>query len=506
MKKLVLGLFLLLSAYSYGQQTIGSNGQDLLIKGKPKLVTTPTTTTADSNSLYTQKQINALIAGAGSVTPSSATTFTNKNLTSGTNTFPTFNQNTTGGAGFLTTARLIQGVSFNGTADINPINGTGFVKVTGTTLSYDNSTYLTASTALSTTLTGLSTSTVASINSSDSFLTAFGKLQASISLLNTATTPPIQCATTGALPAYTWNSVNVAAVYTANANGALSIDGYAVQLGDAVLVKNESTHSNNGVFILTQLGDSTHPWVLTRRAFEQTVSNISVATLWFVEFGTSNSAINFRFTNTAFNGYNPGNGASNYFFEVTTYIGAANSFTANQTLNDDIYIILGTGQSPNNSSLRYNSSTGAVELSVYHTFQVRRPTGSNGTVLDVYDNQSSPAGDMFWVRSSAATFLGVDRYGHTFTKGLSYSITSKTANYTATNTDYYIKCTANSFNVTFPGANSFAGQTYVIANTGSGTITAVPNGSDTITGTTTIAAGASGMFASDGSSNWTRIF
>jgi len=59
----------------------------------------------------------------------------------------------TGNAGTATalqTARNIQGVSFNGTADINPINGTGFVKATGTTLSYDNNTYLTTSTASST--------------------------------------------------------------------------------------------------------------------------------------------------------------------------------------------------------------------------------------------------------------------------------------------------------------------------------------------------------------------
>lgn len=50
----------------------------------------------------------------------------------------------TGNAGTATalqTARNIQGVSFNGTADINLINGTGFVKATGTTLSYDNTTY-----------------------------------------------------------------------------------------------------------------------------------------------------------------------------------------------------------------------------------------------------------------------------------------------------------------------------------------------------------------------------
>ena len=72
-------------------------------------------------------------------------TVTNKNFNSGTNTWPTFNQNTTGSAATLTTPRNIQGVAFDGSAAINPINGTGFVKASGTTLIYDNSTYLTTS-------------------------------------------------------------------------------------------------------------------------------------------------------------------------------------------------------------------------------------------------------------------------------------------------------------------------------------------------------------------------
>lgn len=55
-----------------------------------------------------------------------------------------------GSATVLQTARNIQGVSFNGSANIDILNGTGFVKVSGTTVSYDNSTYLTTSTAAST--------------------------------------------------------------------------------------------------------------------------------------------------------------------------------------------------------------------------------------------------------------------------------------------------------------------------------------------------------------------
>lgn len=57
---------------------------------------------------------------------------TNKDLTSGTNTFPTFNQNTTGSAATLTTGRTVRtdlasttAVSFNGSANITPgVTGT----------------------------------------------------------------------------------------------------------------------------------------------------------------------------------------------------------------------------------------------------------------------------------------------------------------------------------------------------------------------------------------------
>lgn len=74
-------------------------------------------------------------------------TLTNKDLTSGTNTFPTFNQNTTGSAATLTTSRTIQtnlsstsSASFNGSTDITPgVTGTlgvsngGTGRVTATT-------------------------------------------------------------------------------------------------------------------------------------------------------------------------------------------------------------------------------------------------------------------------------------------------------------------------------------------------------------------------------------
>lgn len=60
-------------------------------------------------------------SGVSIPTVSSTSALTNKDLTSGTNTFPTFNQNTSGSAATLTTSRNIDGQAFNGSADITVI-------------------------------------------------------------------------------------------------------------------------------------------------------------------------------------------------------------------------------------------------------------------------------------------------------------------------------------------------------------------------------------------------
>lgn len=61
------------------------------------------------------------IAASALVTASSTTSFTNKNMTGSGNTFPTFNQNTTGNAATATklaTAVTINGVSFDGSTNV----------------------------------------------------------------------------------------------------------------------------------------------------------------------------------------------------------------------------------------------------------------------------------------------------------------------------------------------------------------------------------------------------
>jgi len=79
----------------------------------------------------------------------------------------------------------------------------------------------------------------------------------------------VQYATTAALPANTYNNgtSGIGATLTANANGTLTIDGYTLVSGDVgkrLLIKNESTQANNGIYTLTQAGTASLPYILTR--------------------------------------------------------------------------------------------------------------------------------------------------------------------------------------------------------------------------------------------------
>lgn len=76
----------------------------------------------------------------------------------------------------------------------------------------------------------------------------------------------VELATTAALPANTYNNgtSGVGATLTANANGALSVDSTLTVAANRVLVKNEVTQANNGVYVVTQVGTAGTPYILTR--------------------------------------------------------------------------------------------------------------------------------------------------------------------------------------------------------------------------------------------------
>ena len=56
----------------------------------------------------------------------------------------------------------------------------------------------------------------------------------------------------------------VGANLTATANGALVVDGFSVSAGNRVLVYNQSTTYENGIYDVTDTGNVSAPWILTR--------------------------------------------------------------------------------------------------------------------------------------------------------------------------------------------------------------------------------------------------
>lgn len=81
--------------------------------------------------------------------------------------------------------------------------------------------------------------------------------------------PAADLATTADLAATYDNGTNgVGATLTADADGAFpTIDGFQLELGENILVKDQADEYENGSYVLTQEGDSSNPWILTRCDF-----------------------------------------------------------------------------------------------------------------------------------------------------------------------------------------------------------------------------------------------
>ena len=94
----------------------------------------------------------------------------------------------------------------------------------------------------------------------------------------------VRLVTTEALPGYTHN----AGVLTANAAGALTIDGLSPVAGNRILVKNETAGNSpfNGLYDVTNPGSPTESFVLTRSADANSNAEVTSGLFVFVEDGT----------------------------------------------------------------------------------------------------------------------------------------------------------------------------------------------------------------------------
>ena len=97
----------------------------------------------------------------------------------------------------------------------------------------------------------------------------------------------VRVATAAALSAVTYNNGN--GTLTANANGALSVDGVTVSVNDRILVKDQASAVQNGIYKVTATGGASAVFVLTRSPDADTAAELTGGTFFFVEEGTANA-------------------------------------------------------------------------------------------------------------------------------------------------------------------------------------------------------------------------
>lgn len=98
----------------------------------------------------------------------------------------------------------------------------------------------------------------------------------------------VRLATAAPLAAVTAAGSGVGKTLTANANGALSVDSVAVVNGDRILVKDQVTGANNGIYDVTDAGSAGTPFVLTRSVDADQNAEVTANIAMFAEEGTVN--------------------------------------------------------------------------------------------------------------------------------------------------------------------------------------------------------------------------
>lgn len=103
---------------------------------------------------------------------------------------------------------------------------------------------------------------------------------------------PVRLATAAALPAYT----RVGNVLTANANGALTVDGSLVAVGDRILQAHGAAGADNGFYDVTAAGAGGAVFVLTRSSDADTSAKIASGITVVAAQGTANAGKMYRLT------------------------------------------------------------------------------------------------------------------------------------------------------------------------------------------------------------------
>ena len=198
------------------------------------------------------------------------------------------NQNTTGSAATLTTARTIGGVSFDGSANIDlpGVNASGNQDTTGNAATASAAE---SGSALETALAGKAPSasptftgvvTLPAITTSSAATSAATKAYVDSVASGLDTKESVRVATTAA-----------GTLASSFANGE-AVDGVTLATGDRILIKNQATGSENGVYVVAASGAPTRA-----TDFDEN-TEVTAGAFTFVEEGSTNANAGFVLATT----------------------------------------------------------------------------------------------------------------------------------------------------------------------------------------------------------------
>ncbi len=92
---------------------------------------------------------------------------------------------------------------------------------------------------------------------------------------------------------YANGASGVGATLTRIGNGAISVDGVSPVLNDRILVKNQSTTFQNGIYIVSDVGSAGTPYILTRSTDFDTAAEIQPGSIIFIQDGSTQADTSF---------------------------------------------------------------------------------------------------------------------------------------------------------------------------------------------------------------------
>lgn len=385
--------------------------------------------------------------------------------------FPTLNQSTTGSAATLTTPRAINGVNFDGSAAITVTAAAG--TLTGTTL---NSTVVTSS------LTTLGTS--ASLPGSPTTTTQ----SPADNSTKIATTAYVDAAVLGqnfkeaALVATTANLVGVylAGVFTYTATGTDNIDGVNLALGNRVLVKNQTTTFQNGIYTVTTAGSLGVAGVLTRSSDANTSAEFKTGDALLVTSGTVNASTTWAYTGV--DSPNLGTDAITYvqIAGLGSYVaGNGLTLTGNSfSIDTSITVDKTTAQTLTNKSIVATQLTGTLQAGQFPalTGDITTTAGALATTLATVNTNTGS----FTNASITVNGKGLITAASNGTTPVT-SVTGTTNRITVTGTTSAVVDIA----ATYVGQSSITTLGTITAGVWTGTTIAIANGGTGVTSVTT---------------------